>query len=120
MTGTPFGAGFSDLDAAEDPDGLLTYLERVAAIPVVRAIKSATTRALALAPGERVLDVGCGTGIDLAEMLEQTLPSGRVVGIDSSAQAIRVAAERASAADGITVQVADVYSLPFPDESFDA
>jgi SAM-dependent methyltransferase len=40
--------------------------------------------ALGAAPGERVMDVGCGPGFYVAELLEQVGSDGSVVGIDSS------------------------------------
>ena len=40
--------------------------------------------ALALTNGERLLDVGCGPGFYVAELLEDVGPEGSVVGVDSS------------------------------------
>jgi len=54
-----------------------------------------------LQPGERVLDVACGTGLVSFPMLETVGETGAVVGTDISAQMVeqarRVAAERGSA-----------------------
>lgn len=119
MSGS-FGPGFRALDAAESPDALLEFLDRFASVPAVRSMKREATRALGLGPGDRVLDVGCGTGVDLLEMLEQTLPGGSVVGIDSSSRAVEAAANRLAAVTNVAVEVADVHNLPYPHECFDA
>jgi len=60
--------------------------------------------ALALKPGERVLDVGCGCGQSTVQLAEQVGPQGQVVGVDISAPMLAVAAARPLAAN-----------LPFPE-----
>ena len=47
-----------------------------------------------LAPGRRVLDVGCGTGDDVREMAGLVGAAGLVVGIDNSQAMIAVARQR--------------------------
>jgi Methyltransferase domain len=47
--------------------------------------------ALAAAPGERILDVGCGPGFYVAELLEEVGDAGSVVGADASPQMLAVA-----------------------------
>jgi len=44
-------------------------------------------------PGERVLDLGCGTGHLTAEIAEHVGPDGEAVGIDQSAEMVRAARE---------------------------
>ena len=53
--------------------------------------------ALALRPRERVLDVACGTGASFERLLARVGPHGHVVGIDTSPQMLRLAAERVEA-----------------------
>jgi len=72
--------------------------------------------------GERILDIGCGSGAFCREVAPFVAPGGRVVGIDREPAAIDVAA-RLSILDDETVlrfSQADAHDLPFPDESFDA
>jgi SAM-dependent methyltransferase len=69
-----------------------------------------------LAPGQRVLDVGCGPGTITAEMARIVAP-GRVTGVDASTDVIRLAtAEHGEVAD---FGVGDVYALDFDDDTFD-
>ncbi len=51
---------------------------------VYRAGRLRGIAALDLRPGARVLDVGCGTGLNLAPLLGRVGPAGRVVGVDRS------------------------------------
>jgi ubiquinone/menaquinone biosynthesis C-methylase UbiE len=71
------------------------------------------------APGENVLDVGCGTGT-LAIALAPKVAPGEVHGIDASPQMIEVAKERsANAGLAIDFRVALIEAIPFPDQLFD-
>ena len=70
----------------------------------------------ALRPGERVLDVACGTGLIARRAVELVGPSGAVAGIDVAPDMIEVAA---SISDQIEWRIGDASSLPFPDGSFD-
>ena len=73
-----------------------------------------------VAPGESVLDVGCGTGSLALAAKRRVGPTGIVTGIDASPEMIeRARRKAANRADGIHFEVARVESLPFPDESFD-
>ncbi|HET8627867.1 MAG TPA: methyltransferase domain-containing protein [Thermomicrobiales bacterium] len=99
------------------------YLDNVAATSFLRAIAARTMEALALAPGETVLEVGCGTGVFLPLLGHTVGPTGRVVGLDHAPTFVAEARARVAAQglDGhVTVEEGDAYRLPFPDASFDA
>jgi demethylmenaquinone methyltransferase/2-methoxy-6-polyprenyl-1,4-benzoquinol methylase len=74
-------------------------------------------------PGERVLDVCCGTG-DLALALAKRCPSCEVVGLDFSEamldRARQKTAARTSGAGNISYVRADLLHMPFADDSFAA
>jgi arsenite methyltransferase len=76
--------------------------------------------ALGARPGERILDVGCGPGFYVAELVEQVGGAGAVVGVDSSPQMLAVAARRCEKYDNISFREAEVTSLPVEDAAFDA
>ncbi|WP_329483529.1 methyltransferase domain-containing protein [Kribbella sp. NBC_01484] len=75
--------------------------------------------ALALRPGDRVLDVGVGPGLLAAEMAEEVGPTGRICGIDISDSMLAIARTRAGAGPGIELEAASVMRIPHPAESFD-
>ena len=78
-------------------------------------------RYAALVPGERVLDVACGTGVAALEAAAAVGPQGRVVGIDLSGRMVEAARRRAAECDAanVTFERMDAESLELPDESFD-
>jgi len=50
---------------------------------------------LGLRPGDTVVELGCGTGVNFPLLLEKVGPRGRVIGVDMSGEMLRVAARRA-------------------------
>jgi ubiquinone/menaquinone biosynthesis C-methylase UbiE len=80
----------------------------------------ARLRLLELAPGQRVIEVGSGTGDFAREIAAVVGPSGGVTGLDLSSAMVATATERiAGTGLPLTFQVGDVHHLDFPDQSFD-
>jgi len=70
-----------------------------------------------LARAERILDVGCGTGVVTLDIAEST--KGHVVGIDIDEAKLEEARRLLEVVPNLEFQTADVQDLPFPDDSFD-
>lgn len=97
-------------------------MERLRLLQEVYGPRSeATFQRVALRPGQRVLEVGCGSGNMACWMAEQVGGGGFVVGIDNSAEQIELARQQASARGltNVEFQTADAYSPRLPEGSFD-
>ncbi|HEU0220869.1 MAG TPA: methyltransferase domain-containing protein [Paracoccaceae bacterium] len=95
--------------AAAYEDGLVRALLRDCAGQLVEA--------LAIRPGEAVLDVGCGTGIVARLAAVRCGASGQVTGLDPNPAMLAVASRLAP---GIEWREGRAESLPWPDASFGA
>jgi ubiquinone/menaquinone biosynthesis C-methylase UbiE len=87
------------------------------------AARDAYLGLLDLAAGERVLDVGCGSGVVTREIARRVGPRGRAVGLDPSPALLAVArglAQEAGLGDRVEFREGSALQLPFPDRSFDA
>jgi demethylmenaquinone methyltransferase / 2-methoxy-6-polyprenyl-1,4-benzoquinol methylase len=105
------------------PEAVRTMFDRIA--PVYDAMNGLMSAGLdrrwrritaeaAVHPGDRVLDVCCGTG-DLA--LAAVGAGGRVTGLDFSERMLDRAVRKSSAVEWVR---GDALALPFPAETFDA
>ncbi len=84
------------------------------------AVATDLLRIAAITPGERVLDVACGTGVITRAAAASVGASGAVTGVDVAPDMIDVA-KSAIPADGVPVEwhVADAAALPLPDAAYD-
>jgi ubiquinone/menaquinone biosynthesis C-methylase UbiE len=86
------------------------------------AVRNEYLEMLAAAPGERVLDVGCGSGAVTRALARRIAPGGYVVGMDACASLLKIArelADEAGVGENIEFKVGDCRALPLPDASFD-
>jgi arsenite methyltransferase len=98
---------------------LVERLERLYATRDVLRRRELVRAALGARPGDRILDVGCGPGFYVTELLEAVGREGAVAGVDASADMLAVAAQRAEGHGNVTFHQADATSLPVPDASFE-
>ncbi len=79
-------------------------------------------RALDLLPlsgNERVLDVGCGTGLLTLDLASRLCQGGQAVGLDAAPRMLAVARRKAAGLDNVQFDAAVAESLPYPTASFD-
>ncbi len=81
-----------------------------------------TVERLALAPGARVLDAGCGTGASAIPAAERVGPAGRVIGVDVAGRLLEIARQKAAASGlrNVEFRLGDMRQLGYPDAHFDA
>lgn len=109
-----------DDDAVER---LVQRLESRAKDDVFARLFDEYVQRLALPPGSRVLEVGCGTGAMARRLARLTGFSGEIIGADQCAAFIEAAARFAreeGVGDRIEFRTGDAHNLGFPPQSFDA
>ena len=94
--------------------------DRAYITPDVTRQRMRTLSALHLNVGETVLDVGCGTGLLSYDMATLVDTSGRVVGVDLSADMLKLARQRCSDLPQVELKQSGAEDLPQEDASFDA
>ena len=87
-----------------------------------RAARQAGVQALALKPGESVLELGFGTGNEILDLAGLVGKTGKVAGIDISPGMLAVAQRKLAAKTPeapVDLRVGDARTLPFPNAAFD-
>lgn len=109
---------FGAVDQAPDPAAMIEVLDRLKRL--LGPSKAVLLERLAVEQARAVLDVGCGTGEDLAEMARRMPPGGEAAGLDASETMIAEARRRhAGLGQGVTFRLGDALALPYPDAAFD-
>jgi ubiquinone/menaquinone biosynthesis C-methylase UbiE len=70
-------------------------------------------------PGERVLDVACGTGIVARLAAKHVGPMGKVIGLDLNAGMLTVARSTTAGTENIEWREGNATALPLSDKTFD-
>ncbi len=83
--------------------------------------RRAARLALELKPGDRVLDLACGTGLNFPHLRELIGERGQVVGMDLTPAMLAIASKqiKTNGWKNVEVREGDAAQLPFPDASFD-
>jgi ubiquinone/menaquinone biosynthesis C-methylase UbiE len=97
------------------------FLATAADHPDVAAEKARSFEVLALVPGARVLDVGCGLARDLETLASLVRPAGRAHGVDLDPSMLQHARQGVIPHDdGAQLVCASATRLPYPAGAFDA
>lgn len=102
--------GFRRLTGLYDPVVRLTTRET--------RFKRQLLEQASIAPGQRVLDLACGTGT-LAISAKRRHPTAEIIGIDGDPTVLERAREKAGAAAGIRFDEGRSERMPYADSSFD-
>lgn len=106
---------------AAGTDRMASYYDLVARLAMrERHLKGRVIDLARLAPGRRLLDLGCGTGT-LVLLARRRHPRVTVIGVDGDPTILGIARRKVQRA-GIPLQLDEgmAYALPYTDESFDA
>jgi ubiquinone/menaquinone biosynthesis C-methylase UbiE len=78
-------------------------------------------RAAGLRPGEVVMDLGCGGGIDTLLAAQAVAPGGKAIGLDMLPEMLEVASHHAAEAGVTNVEwvLGEMEAIPLPDASVD-
>ena len=71
-------------------------------------------------PDTRILDLGCGTGVNLDRLLRLGLPFGHYTGVDFSSSMLALARKRFGDVPGVTFREGDATALEDSGERYDA
>jgi ubiquinone/menaquinone biosynthesis C-methylase UbiE len=110
---TPFIPSFS-ANGGDAPANYERYFVPVIGEPMARKLLAATH----IEPGQRILDLACGTGIVARLAVDAIGESGSVTGLDVNPGMLAVARSVASDS-GIEWQQGNAESIPFTSDSFD-
>ena len=109
-----------DIGAARE---LAARLEKRAEAADEIAARESYLDLLGIKAGDRVLDVGCGSGVVTRAIAKRVGPNGRVVGLDPSPSFLAVAreiADKSGVGERIEFREGSAKKLPFNDSEFDA
>jgi ubiquinone/menaquinone biosynthesis C-methylase UbiE len=101
-------------------DAFLPFYDLFTAVLGVRGLHRTLIAQAGLAAGQRVLEIGSGTG-NLSVRVKRTHPGVEVVGSDPDPRALALAQRKAHARglDGIRFERGYAQQLPYPDDDFD-
>ena len=112
---------FNRIDETENPGEFVAFLDAASRNEGIKAMKRRTYELLDAGAGQRILEVGCGTGDDARRIAEMISPGGSLVAIDKSKVLISEARSRSGRKnDSIDFVVGDATALDLESGTFDA
>ena len=109
---------YREIDRSADPAALVASLETRGRDTAQRRLRRKFLRAIPIRRRDTVLDVGCGTGAALRDLVPLVGRGGRLAGVDPS-RTVLAAARRFCRGTGINLHHGDGTKLPFTDDGFD-
>ena len=85
----------------------------------IRVRRALAREALACEPGDEVLDVGCGPGFYVVDILDIVGEDGAVIGVDTSAAMLAIAGRKAGDRPNVRLLEGEATKLPVGDASVD-
>jgi ubiquinone/menaquinone biosynthesis C-methylase UbiE len=114
------GLGFKRVDDDPNAPVLLATMDATAGWEATRRLRAWERDQLRLDHGQRLLDVGCGRGEAALALADDLGDDGEIVGVDLSAEMLRVAGAQAHAARcRVRFTIGDACALDEPDDCFD-
>lgn len=112
---------WSDVDKAPDTQAFAAYLDTIRTLDTIDEYKRRSIALMRLQPGQRALDLGCGTGDDTCKIARAVGPTGDALGVDFSGAMVEESRRRwAGAGLPVRFEVGDVHKLELPSAHFDA
>lgn len=112
---------FDRIDETENPGEFIAFLDTVSRNAGIKAMKRRTFELLDARAGQKILEIGCGTGDDARQIVEMISPGGSVVAIDKSEALVSEARKRSRRKnDSIDFVVGDASELDLESATFDA
>ena len=110
---------FSHVDADPHAAALIAALDEQASLPAIQRLRATATELLRPKLGDRLLDVGCGTG-EVARTLAGLVGAGGiVVGVEPSVTMLDEARRRTGDHIPVDFRAGDISRLDFDDATFD-
>lgn len=111
---------FTDVDTMPTPaiNWMIAMLDGLSAHPEIWRVRQAALEALRPAPGQRLLEAGCGAGDVARDLMARVQPGGSVLALDYSASTVAVA-QRQHVGGPVEYRTGDVQALDLPDGSVD-
>ena len=109
----------------DSPGGIAGVFDRAAdtyddvGVPWFGPIAAGLVEELAVQPGERVVDIGCGRGAALRPLAEATGPTGVALGIDLAPRMVELTSADLAGLPQVEVRVGDARDPGLPLEAYD-
>jgi ubiquinone/menaquinone biosynthesis C-methylase UbiE len=112
---------FDRIDETANPDEFIAFLDTASRNEGISAMKRRTYELLDARAGQRILEIGCGTGDDARKIAETISPAGSLIAVDKSEALINEARSRSGQKnDSVKFIVGDATDLDLESATFDA